>query len=83
MTGQRKLNQKAYVVCESEQPKEQKHKEYCHGNVKQGLKNAHPDFKPEMRSILDRGFARLRNRPDQLLSFFHAAGLSIRKLSLI
>jgi transposase len=56
--------------------------EYCHGNVKQGLKNARPTGKTEMRSLLDRGFARLRQRPDLLLSFFHAAGLSVRKLRL-
>lgn len=56
--------------------------EYCHGNVKQGLKNARPLHKTEMRSMLDRGFARLRQRPDLLLSFFHAAGLSVRKLRL-
>lgn len=56
--------------------------EYCHGNVKQALKNAHPACKKEMRSLLDRGFARLRRRPDLLLSFFHAAGLSVRKLRL-
>lgn len=56
--------------------------EYCHGNVKQGLKNARPTDKKEMRSMLDRGFARLRQRPDLLLSFFHAAGLSVRKLRL-
>ena len=57
--------------------------EYCHGNVKQGLKNARPTCKTEMRSMLDRGFARLRQRPDLLLSFFHAARLSVRKLRLI
>jgi len=56
--------------------------EYCHGNVKQHLKNAHPADKIEIRSMLDRGFARLRQRPDLLLSFFHAAGLSVRKLRL-
>ncbi len=56
--------------------------EYCHGNVKQGLKNARPTCKKEMRSMLDRGFARLRRRPDLLLSFFHAAGLSVRQLRL-
>ena len=56
--------------------------EYCHGNVKQGLKNARPAGKKEMRSLLDRGFARLRRRPDLVLSFFHAAGLSVRKLRL-
>ena len=56
--------------------------EYCHGNVKQGLKNARPTCKTEMRSMLNRGFARLRQRPDLLLSFFHAARLSVRKLRL-
>jgi transposase len=56
--------------------------EYCHGNVKQGLKNARPACKREMCSLLDRGFARLRRRPDLLLSFFHAAGRSVRKLRL-
>lgn len=56
--------------------------EYCHGNVKQGLKNARPTDKQEICSMLDRGFARLRQRPDLLLSFFHAAGLSVRQLRL-
>ena len=56
--------------------------EYCHGNVKQGLKNARPTCKSEMRFMLDRGFARLRHRPDLLLSFFHRAGLSVSKLRL-
>lgn len=56
--------------------------EYCHGNVKQHLKNARPASKEEIRSMLDRGFARLRRRPDLLLSFFHAAGLSVRQLRL-
>ena len=56
--------------------------EYCHGNVKQHLKNARPLHKIEMRAMLNRGFARLRKRPDLLLSFFHSAGLSVRKLRL-
>lgn len=56
--------------------------EYCHGNVKQHLKNARPASKEEIRSMLDRGFARLRRRPDLLLGFFHAAGLSVRQLKL-
>lgn len=56
--------------------------EYCHGNVKQCLKNARPASKQEIRSMLDRGFARLRRRPDLLLSFFHTAGLSVRQLRL-
>ena len=56
--------------------------EYCHGNVKHRLKNARPASKQEIRSMLDRGFARLRRRPDLLLSFFHNAGLSVRQLRL-
>lgn len=56
--------------------------EYCHGNVKQHLKNARPTSKEEIRSMLDRGFARLRRRPDLLLGFFHTAGLSVRQLQL-
>jgi transposase len=56
--------------------------EYCHGNVKQRLRNARPSDKNEIRSMLDRGFVRLRQRPDLLLSFFHAAGLSVKQLWL-
>lgn len=56
--------------------------EYCHGNVKQHLKNARPVDKDEIRSMLDQGFVRLRRRPDLLLSFFHAAGLSVKQLWL-
>lgn len=54
--------------------------EYCHGNVKHHLRNATPANKTEMRTMLDRGFARLRRRPDLLLSFVHAAGLPVRQL---
>lgn len=56
--------------------------EYCHGNVKHHLKNAHLTDKTEMRQMLNRGFARLRRRSDLLLSFFHAAGLSVHQLQL-
>lgn len=56
--------------------------EYCHGNVKQHLKNAQPKTKEDIRSMLNLGFARLRRRPDLILSFFHAAGLSVRQLRL-
>jgi transposase len=56
--------------------------EYCHGNVKQRLKNARPTDKNEMRMMLNRGFSRLRHRPDLLLNFFHAACLSVRQLQL-
>ena len=56
--------------------------EYCHGNVKSLLANATPQDRQHMRQNLDRGFARLRHRPDLLLSFIHAAGLSVRQLWL-
>ena len=56
--------------------------EYCHGNVKQHLRNALPTDTRQMLKLINRGFARLRRRPDLLLAFFHAAGLSVRKLSL-
>jgi transposase len=56
--------------------------EYCHGNIKQHLRNARPSNKQEIRSMLDRGFARLRRRPDLLLSFFHAAKIPVRQLRL-
>lgn len=54
--------------------------EYCHGNVKQRLRNATPANVTEMRTMVHRGFARLRHRLDLLLSFVHAAGLSVRQL---
>jgi len=56
--------------------------EYCHGNVKQHLRNACPKTKEDIRFMLNLGFARLRRRPDLILSFFHAAGLSGRQLRL-
>lgn len=56
--------------------------EYCHGNIKQHLRNARPSNKQEIRVLLDRGFARLRRRPDLLLSFFHTAKVSVRQLRL-
>jgi hypothetical protein len=33
-----------------------------------------------MRQQADRGFARLRKRPDLLLNFFHLAGLKLKQL---
>ena len=56
--------------------------EYCHGTVKNRLANANPDDREQMRRFLERGFARLRRRPDLLLSFIHAAGLPVRQLWL-
>lgn len=54
--------------------------EYCHGNVKQRLKNATPSSVAEIRKNIDRGFARLRRRPDMLLGFIHKAGLVVKQL---
>jgi transposase len=56
--------------------------EYCHGNVKTRVANMTPADQAGMRRSLDRGFARLRRRPDLLLSFVHAAGLSVKQLWL-
>ena len=56
--------------------------EYCHGNVKDRVANATPANKKAMRRDLDRGFARLRRRPDLLLGFVHEAGLPVRQLWL-
>ena len=54
--------------------------EYCHGNVKQRLKNVTPDTVDDLCDSLDRGFARLRRRPDLLLNFIHHAGLPVKQL---
>lgn len=56
--------------------------EYCHGAVKARLANATPANVTEMRQMLNQGFSRLRRRPDLLLSFVHAAGLSVNQLML-
>ncbi len=54
--------------------------ELCHGNVKAHLKNATPNDTLEVRQLLDRGFARLRRRPDLLLQFIRHAGLVVKEL---
>lgn len=54
--------------------------ENCHGNVKTYLRNFTPHTLPELRRQVDRGFARLRRRPDLLLGFFHHAGLTVKQL---
>jgi transposase len=56
--------------------------EYCHGNVKCHLANMTPTDRQQLRQFIDRGFARLRRRPDLLLSFVHAAGLPVKQLWL-
>lgn len=57
--------------------------EYCHGNVKGRLANVTPADRQHVRQFVDRGFARLRHRPDLLLSFVHAAGLPLKQLWLL
>ncbi len=54
--------------------------ECCHGNVKRRMKNAIFHSKAEIRSSLNKGFSRLRKRPDILLGFFHHAGLELNQL---
>ena len=54
--------------------------ENCHGNVKTQLRNLTPHTARELRHYVDRGFARLRRRPDLLLAFFHHAGLAVKQL---
>ena len=54
--------------------------EGCHGNVKQPLRNAIPESLSAIRTQVDRGFARLRRRPDLLLGFFRHAGLAVNQL---
>jgi hypothetical protein len=44
------------------------------------MHDAIPDTVAEMRHQADRGFARLRKRPDLLLNFFHLAGLKLKQL---
>ena len=48
---------------------------YCHGNVKQRMRNGNYRKPQQIRKALDAGFARLRKRPDLLRSFFRHAGL--------
>jgi transposase len=54
--------------------------EGCHGNVKQHLRNALPPEVSELRAGVDRGFARLRRRPDLILGFFRHARLNVNQL---
>ena len=49
--------------------------EACHGNVKQHLRNTTPATIEELRQQVNGGFARLRQRPDLLHSFFRHAKL--------
>ena len=55
--------------------------EYCHGNVKEQIRNTTPESVEEMQQQVDRGFNRLRKHPDLLLSFFRHAGLGVKRLT--
>src|SRR5215475_928656 len=52
----------------------------CHGNIKQHLRNAAPLKSSDLRTQVDRGFVRLRRRPDRILGFFRHAGLDVNQL---
>jgi transposase len=54
--------------------------EGCHGNVKQHLRNALSESVSAIRAQVNRGFARLRRRPDLLYGFFRHAGLAVNQL---
>ncbi len=54
--------------------------ENCHGHVKTYLRNLTPHKVSALRQYVDRGFARLRRRPDLILGFFHHAGLTVKEL---
>ncbi len=54
--------------------------EGCHGHVKQPLRHALPTDVSELRAGVDRGFARIRRRPDLILGFIRHAGLDVIQL---
>jgi hypothetical protein len=54
--------------------------EGCHGHVTQHLRHALPTSVGDLRAGVDRGFARLRQRPDLILGFFRHAGLHVNQL---
>lgn len=55
--------------------------EYCHGYVKQQLRNMLPEDVRTLRRLLNREFARLRRKPHLLLGFMQHAGLALKHLS--
>ena len=54
--------------------------EGCHGHVKPHLRHAISESLSAIRTQVDRGFARLRRRPDLILGFFRHAGLDVNQL---
>ena len=55
--------------------------EGCHGDVKGHLLNATPEDTRQIRKQANRGFARLRRRPDLILAFFHHADYRVKRLT--
>ncbi|MGB2611295.1 MAG: transposase [Isosphaeraceae bacterium] len=55
--------------------------EGCHGDVKRHLLNATPEDTRQIRKQANRGFARLRRRPDLILAFFHHADYRVKRLT--
>ena len=55
--------------------------EGCHGNVKQRLRNATPATVSELRAQANRGFRRLRRRPDLLAAFFRHVGIRVKQIT--
>ena len=49
--------------------------ELCNGNIKVHLRGATPETTEQLRRQVDREFARLRRRPDLLITFFKHVGL--------
>jgi transposase len=57
--------------------------EYCHGKVKQQIRNTTSISVVQMQERADRNFNRLRKRLDLLLSFFRHAGLDVNQLAKV
>jgi len=51
--------------------------EYCHGYVKQRMRNVVVETEQQMREHVDRELRRLRKRPHIIQGFFRRAGLDI------
>ena len=51
--------------------------EYCHGYVKERVRNATPADDDELLACVEREFNRIRRRPNLLRSFFQHAGVPV------
>jgi transposase len=54
--------------------------EFCHGTVKNSIKNTVFSSKQDIPKVLHKKFAALRKRPTLLLACFHHAGLALNQL---